>query len=187
MLPEVPLPAWEPLLGGADDRAFDAFLTKYSGLPSNQRIAGGGLLSIHDPLPSAVWSISSVFEEDRDEQEADLDRKALKALRAITLPRDALFALQLLGQGYLFRPHIRFNSEDWDAWPIHVLPDGEVYLICTQDCTHGIFANPHEATICVFGHALLDAFVRDLPHAFTRLVRKDGLPTFSLADPSSGG
>ncbi len=48
-------------------------------------------------------------------------------------------------------------------------------IILGPDFRFGVFGNPFEKTFCVFGQELLAAFGPDLPLAFGRMLRENGV------------
>jgi hypothetical protein len=127
--------------------------------------------AIAEPTPSLTWAILA-GSECRD---ADLTLKVLAGLQRATKPGERLYALDSLRwyEHYTFDPH-RLESTSRDNWALPVYTDDNYAIVLAPDFRFGVFGNPLEKTLCIFGSQLIEAMGDDLPQAFGRVVRKNG-------------
>lgn len=64
---------------------------------------------------------------------------------------------------------------DFD-WSVSVVPIYEFGLLAASDFSWGIFANPAERSVCVFGEPLVQAITASPLPCMTRLIRINNLP-----------
>jgi hypothetical protein len=110
-----------------------------------------------------------------------LTLKVLAAFQRATPPGETLVALDALRyyEHYAFDPH-RLTAAGREQWAHPVVPDDNFPLFLARDFRFGLVGDPLKGTLCVFGQALVDALLADLPGCLNRVVRRDG------ADPLSG-
>lgn len=137
-----------------------------------------GCPGIREPTPSVTWSISDTFAAQRiafAEIENELRIKIVKALCVVMKTDERLIALDSLRwyEHYSFFPH-RLVGASRESWPFAVLPKDNYTIIVAPDMSFGVFGNPLERTVCIFGQELLAAIERDVPSCLERQLRKDG-------------
>jgi hypothetical protein len=134
---------------------------------------------IREPAPSLTWDLRWVYDDGEEafrQLEADLNAKALVALRACTAPGERVYALDWQHPCFWFDPRGGVSGGDPDEWAVPVLPNGDHYVVLARDLRFG-FIGQMDTSVCVFGERLLAALADDPPAVFTRLLRRDGQPT----------
>lgn len=131
-----------------------------------------------EPCPSVTWDLSGVLqvaEQQREPLAAELTLKVLSAFQRVTTPGDTLLAIDVLKfyEHYAFDPH-RLATGDRKQWAHPVLPDDTFSVFLARDYRFGVVGDPVQQTLCVFGQALIDAFVADLPGCLGVVVRRAG-------------
>jgi hypothetical protein len=104
----------------------------------------------------------------------------------ISLPRNSRQYVESLPNSFTFRwKDVCFGLATYllSVYPYHFdgmwrvgLPDGDYAIFLAEDFSFGFFGHPWEATICIFGEPLLEAFQKYPPRLFEKVVRKDGKP-----------
>lgn len=132
---------------------------------------------IQEPSTSITWSIATAFNapEQRADLEADLTQKILNAMCCAFPPDESLYAHDVVKwtEHYTFYPH-RIKSVTREEWALPVFPDECFTIMLTADRTAGIFGDPLDQTMCIFGETLLDAIFVDLPRLFEAPLRENG-------------
>jgi hypothetical protein len=130
--------------------------------------------AISEPTPSLTWAIAST-QARHEEEVADLTLKLLAGFQAVTRPGERLYALDWLHwyEHYTFDPH-RLASAGRDSWALTAYPDDNYAIFLAPDFRFGVFGNPLEQTLCIFGRELLEAMGDDLPIVLGSVVRKNG-------------
>ena len=130
--------------------------------------------AISEPTPSVAWSVGSAPAADRAGA-GSLTMTILSGLQSATKPGERLFAFAppRWYENYTFDPH-RLESPSRDSWAVSVNPDDGFAILLTPDLRFGVFVNPVERTICIYGEELLAAMGDDMPTAFGRVVRRNG-------------
>jgi Protein of unknown function (DUF2716) len=123
---------------------------------------------IYEPRPSVTyrWNYDSLLNT-RD----DFQNNALASFKSLVSPDGKIYALDWQHTCYWFYPHF---SKD-ERWWID-LPDGDYAIFISEDFSFGYFGHPWEATICIFGQPLLEAFQKNPPQLFSKILRRDGKP-----------
>lgn len=159
---------WRILSPEEDQSAYDRIWERY--------FDGGPRLD-HEPEGSLVWDISSATTDDLDTAERlqdDLTIKVLKAFRACTQPGESLYVLRWNTPGWSFDPRADIPDFSLDSMAVPFLPVRDPVLFVAKDVRFGLLAPYFQEEMYVFGAELIEAFGRDWPDAFTRLLRKTG-------------
>ncbi len=135
---------------------------------------------IVEPSPSITWDISmaSVADETaREKMEVDLTRKVLNAMCKVVQPDERFYSFDAIRwyEHYSFLPH-QLTSVRRDEWALPVFPDDAYTVFVTSEMEFGLFGDPLDKTICVFGHEFVEAICADPPDLFRKPVRKNGHP-----------
>jgi hypothetical protein len=174
--------AWEELTSAEMDLVWDRSYAEFKFHPSIHPKDWPGIL---EPNPSVTYSISSFYGISTaiaTDMQKDLSVETLEALRkCVRGTRERVYALDWNHTCYWFYPNAIFRAKETDAWKVPILPNGDYYIFLAEDFRFGIFGHPWEQTICIFGQELLDAFATAPPKTLTHIVRKNGVPTHSLA------
>jgi ADP-heptose:LPS heptosyltransferase len=155
--------AWVELTRREHDDVWDMFYRKFGFSPSTSKFP-----EILEPESSLTYSRGyDLLISSRD----NFRQNALAAFKSIVSPGGRMYALDWQHECYWFYPHLSEN----ERWWIDV-PDSEYAIFLSEDFGFGFFGHPWEATICVFGQELLEAFQKYPPRLFENIVRKDGKP-----------
>ena len=133
---------------------------------------------IEEPSPSLTWDISAAFSAAatvREQLEANLTRCVLAAMCKVVRPGEQFYSFDSVrwNERYSFSPH-RLTSVRRDAWALPVFPDEKFSIFVTSNMKCGLFGDPLDQTICVFGQDFLGAIVADPPDLLGNPIRKDG-------------
>jgi hypothetical protein len=116
--------------------------------------------AIDEPLGSVTLDLSPVFARERPgfaADEAAVNDAVLDALTE-TLPIDSrLVALDWQHPSYWFWPH-RQKALD-EPWRVPAFPNGDYFILVTEELNQGTFGHPWEQTLCVFGPDLVRSLV----------------------------
>jgi Protein of unknown function (DUF2716) len=99
----------------------------------------------------------------------DFYENALKAFGEVSSFDRRIYALDWQHTCFWFYPQLG------QPWYIG-LPDGDYSIFLAEDFSYGYFGHPWEATICIFGQPLLEAFQKNPPQLFSKILRRDGKP-----------
>jgi hypothetical protein len=136
-----------------------------------------GSNGFEEPVPSYTWDIDFIFQKEElvfQDLETDLTLKTLAALRQCTKPRERIFALALNHPCYYFDPYGQITDAYRDSWAVPVLPSGDSYYFFNTGFQFGILSRFKDKAICVFGQNFLDAFEKNKPKLFQKLLHING-------------
>lgn len=155
--------AWVELDEQEYDFAWDNFSSTFKFSPSTSKFPG-----ILEPISSVTYFLGHDLSPEKEVD--DLYENLLKAFQEV-LPLDGrMYALDWQHACFWFYPHYFDKS-----WKIG-LPDGDYAIFISEDFSFGYFGHPWEATICVFGEAMLEAFQKYPPLLFQKILRENGKP-----------
>jgi hypothetical protein len=139
-----------------------------------QRKKKAGLPAIMEPTPSLTWAIAPGHDHSEAEA-ADLTLKLLGGFQRAARPGERLYALDSLRwhEHNTFDPR-RLRPAGRDSRALTLYPDDNYTIFLAADLRFGVFGNPLEKTLCLFGGELLEAMGNDLPVVFAGLVRRNG-------------
>jgi hypothetical protein len=167
--------AWVELSNWQYDWAWCRFESKFKFQLEYQR---GDKAAIREPRPSITYSVSWAYEYEDDPvfetMNENLNTKALKAFRKCIPQTNWLYVLDWQHVCYRFHPHAP-DAADVNSWPVSIFPEGDYHIFLSKNLKLGLFGQPWETSICVFGEALLKAFEEDQPDLFTQILRRDGI------------
>jgi hypothetical protein len=155
--------AWVELSKPEYAEVWEKFYDRFQFAPSTTKFPG-----ILEPIPSVTYFLGYDLWP-----ESDVDHSYNNMLKAFqtVLPSDGrMYALDWQPTCYRFHPY-HFDG----MWRVG-LPDGDYAIFLAEDFSLGFFRHPWEATICIFGEPLLEAFQKYPPRLFEKVVRKDGKP-----------
>ncbi len=78
----------------------------------------------------------------------------LRALVTVFGADDVLIALDWQHEGYWFCPHAHVWAEE--PWRVPPFPNGDYYLLFSEDLSTRTFGHPWEHSLCVIGVALVE-------------------------------
>ena len=112
--------------------------------------------AIEEPAGSVTIDLSPVFARDDrgfGADEAAFNDLVLHALTE-TFPSDCrLVALDWNHPAYWFWPHRQATLDE--PWRVPAFPNGDYFILLTEDLSQGTFGHPWEQTLCVFGPELV--------------------------------
>ena len=168
--------AWSKIGGKIEDAIWHRFRGEFSFDPICRPAIGLGIV---EPSPSITYSASQLYDDDRHYRELnnDIHQKAFTAFRHCVMPKQRLYALELVTQfgrysSYSFIPQLAFSAEQFNEWRIPLTSDADYCIFLAEDFTFGTFAHPWAQTVCVFGQTLINEFERNPPTAFKAIRRK---------------
>ncbi len=112
---------------------------------------------IDEPTDSITFSLRPILDKGPGGFEAGrgaLNAEVLRALVTTFEPDEVLVALDWQHPSYWFRPHA--HALTGGEWAVSAYPDGDYYLLFSQDLSIGTFGHPWEESICVIGEPLLE-------------------------------
>ena len=170
--------AWARLAEAEAGRVWDRFSSEFAFRASTRPEEWPG---IREPDPSITWdlAVERPFSSKRWRfavETADLHALVLAAFRDCTGEGQWLYALDWQHPAYRFWPHRLTEWENDDAWEVPVFPDGDYYAFLAPDFSFGTFGHPWEASLCVFGAALLSALETNNVGILNAVIRRDGKP-----------
>ncbi|HYV36146.1 MAG TPA: DUF2716 domain-containing protein [Gemmataceae bacterium] len=165
---------WQRLSSEEKDIVWEQFDERFGVFERRGKSDRPGMI---EPHPSLTWDISAAYEvPDKSAMiEVQLTDFILNALRKATNPQEQLYALDSVRwyEHYRFSPH-KITSTSRNSWALSVFPNDNYTVIIAADFRFGIFGNPLERSICLFGQELLDAINSKWPTFFGKLVRRNG-------------
>lgn len=149
--------AWtqmEPVFGDDYERFWTKFYERFHFRASTTPDKWPG---IAEPAPSVTFSLAPILSAGPggfEAGEAALNAEVLRALVLTFGPEDDLVAMDWQHPSYWFRPHAHaLANADWQISPF---PNGDYYMIFSQDLSMGTFGHPWEGSICVIGAPLIE-------------------------------
>jgi hypothetical protein len=161
---------WQRLSVDEKEDVWDRFDSQFE---FHQRRVNPDIPAIAEPTPSMTWALAPT-QTDHQAKVADLTRHLLAGFQQVTRPGERLYALDALHwyEHYTFDPY-RLESAGRDSWALTVYPDNNYAIFLAADFRFGVFGNPSEQTLCVFGQELLEAMGNSLPIMFGSVVRQN--------------
>ncbi len=167
--------AWQELDRKAYDEVWERFQRDFCFQPSMYK---ADWPSIREPTPSEVYSISEVYSGGEDHYtklNRELQDWGLRAFQALLTTNDEwINVLDWQHDCYRFFPQRPFELNEFNEWPIPILPNGDYFIFIHPESIWGIFGHPWEQTMCIFGEPLLILLKTDRPMILTQLVRRNG-------------
>ncbi|SMX28161.1 hypothetical protein TRP8649_02276 [Pelagimonas phthalicica] len=155
---------WQELSRFEEDRIWERV---YKVLGFNPSIYKENFPGFKEPEPSVTYSFSTIWGDEFDRLEADLEARAKALFKEATPKGKLIYALDWNHPCYQFDPHS--SGEDW---LIPALPDGDYHLFLSQSFSFGWLGHPWEQTVCIFGEPLLAALKRHRPKVFRHPIRR---------------
>lgn len=105
----------------------------------------------------------------------DLTRKVLIAMCKVVGREERFYSFDATRwyEHYSFFPH-RLTSVGRDEWALPVFPADAFTIFVTSGMECGLFGDPLDQTICIFGHEFLEAIRADLTELFENPIRING-------------
>ena len=146
------------------DRVWDTFEARFLFKPDYY----GSVPAISEPEGSIVFRFKAEFS---DAELDSLDALFREAFAELTPEGEAMYALDWQHESYRFDPH-----SDYTGMPIGVFPDGDYFIILSEQIDMGTFGHPWQGTICVFGDKLVRFIESRQPSIFERIERRNTQP-----------
>lgn len=160
--------------GAEERRHWDRFYAEFKFRPRNGSSTGPG---IKEPIASVTWSLAALFDGRTGTDNDDIDRfidVVERGLTACTKPDHWLIALDWQHPSHWFLPH-HVGGDGQPPWPLTPIPDGDYYIILSEDFDSGSFGHPWEETICVFGQGLVDTVTDQIDALVGPPIRRSGI------------
>jgi hypothetical protein len=128
------------------------------------------------PSPFITYDISPYlnWSEDKNQYEKiykDLEDKSLAAFQELMKDNEYFYALDWQHPSYWVNPFLDFPRDEFNEWKIPIFPDGDYYFFIQKDFKWGFLGHPWEKTITVFGKELMQAFEKNNPRMFSKILR----------------
>ena len=88
-------------------------------------------------------------------------RKAIFAVFKSSLGNQRCFAIDVNHYQFEFKPNDLVIDDDGNPWPFRMTPWGEYLVIANAEFAHGVFCNPRNNHMVVFGEKLVQRFSED--------------------------
>ncbi|MFF3689532.1 DUF2716 domain-containing protein [Streptomyces sp. NPDC002187] len=153
-------------------RVWDRFYTEFAFRPS---MNSAEWPAIKEPVESVTWSLAPL-EDDPDYERLDrLVEVIERGLTSCVPPQGGLFALDWQHASFRFLPHM-VGGPGQKSWPLSPYPDGDYYVLLTEDFLIGSFGHPWEESLCLFGQGLLDVVGVQVDEILGVPMRRAGRP-----------
>jgi hypothetical protein len=131
--------------------------------------------AIQEPVPSVTWSLSGVREvyATDAQQFRAVERRSREQLIQVLLGiglKAPMYALELNHAGYAFDPSV-VSHRSVDKWPVPLIPIHNYSLFVDPALSLGLFGQPWEGSICVFGDLLVERLARNPLACFGDVIR----------------
>lgn len=128
--------------------------------------------SFQVPQPFVTYDISDFFGESADLDAYDnLEERALDAFKECILDDEYILALNYQHDCFWVNPHLTFERDEWGEWKIPIFPNGDYYFFIHKDFTFGFLGHPWERSITIFGKEFINAFDKQKPSMFRKVLR----------------
>ena len=107
-------------------------------------------------------SIGLDFNEDDESDEFKI-RKILVAFFKTAFANEKCYAIDVNHKEFEFKPSELEIDEHGEPWPFRVKPWAEYIVIANSDFSHGVFSNPRNNHMVVFGSELAAKFAEAFP------------------------
>ncbi len=161
--------AWTPLTDAESAHGWDRVERELQFHPSVDPRHWPGFVP---PTPHRTYAIGHVYGPSPERAaalEADLERAAAQAFRAVTRAGERVLALDWQHASYWLDPHALIVGAEWT---VPALPNGDYYLFLAPDLRWGWLGHPWEQTITLYGEPLLAAIDRAPPTLFSQVIRE---------------
>lgn len=161
---------WSQLAHARNRTLWEEFTERFA---FRRSITLDGWPAIKEIDPSVTWTVTTVqemYDSDREHFVA-LERQSREQLICtFEAVGDRMYALDLNHDGYSFVPGTVARL-GMDVWPIRVIPVHNYSLFIDPSFSFGLLAHPWEASICVFGHPLVNQLVLSPLACFGEVIR----------------
>lgn len=116
--------------------------------------------AIDEPPGSVTLDLSPIFARDNRgfvADEAAVNDLVLDAFTKTFPSNSRLVALDWQHPAYWFWAHRQTTLDE--PWRVPPFPNGDYFILVTEDLSQGTFGHPWEQTLCVFGPDLVGALV----------------------------
>ena len=171
-------PTWQPFIYRETTEIWNKFCRKFE-------FKTGNVPAIKEPTPSVTYNINDLF--DYLTKYSNLQECLLAYFRHTTSKGDWVYALDWQDddedgyggyiEGHKFYPHVPIVATHFTDWPIELLPaagDRNYYAFLDTEFNNGVFWNPIEATMCIFGDELISEVNMKKPIVLNAVFRFDG-------------
>jgi hypothetical protein len=164
---------WTAIPDKENEELWVTFSTRFSFNRSVSMSAGPAII---EPIPYATWSVSSVqklYATARQQFRAT-ERQSRQQLLQILVRLEKLvgqmYALDLNHAGFSLTPNM-VSLHGVENWPVPLIPVHNYSLFVAPSFSFGVFCNPWEASICIFGTPLTERVLQEPLGCFGMLIR----------------
>ncbi|AMX00325.1 DUF2716 domain-containing protein [Rummeliibacillus stabekisii] len=130
--------------------------------------------SFNVPHPYITYNVSGYFGDSSDlSAYDDLEEKVLDVFKECTMLGEYILALDWQHECYWINPRLEFERDEFGEWAIPIFPNGDYYFFIQKDFKWGFLGHPWENSITIFGKELIDAFNKNKPRMFRKILRQD--------------
>jgi hypothetical protein len=164
---------WTPIPDAENEELWANFAYRFS---FSMNLSGSQRPAIEEPTPFVTWSVSGMrdlYATDSEQFRSIEWRSRERMLQALVGLKDSFYhmiVLDLNHTGYYFDPN-RVIHRGVNKWPVPFIPIHNYSLFTDKTFSFGLFGNPWEGSICVFGTALVERFIRNPPPCVGDLIR----------------
>ncbi|MGR6899512.1 DUF2716 domain-containing protein [Rummeliibacillus sp. BSL5] len=159
---------WVPLLEKEMGQIWDRIYNDFEFEPSTSIFP-----SFNVPHPYITYNVSGYFGDSSDlSAYDDLEEKVLDVFKECTILGEYILALDWQHECYWINPRLEFERDEFGEWVIPIFPNGDYYFFIQKDFMWGILGHPWENSITIFGKELIDAFNKNKPRMFCKILRQ---------------
>ncbi|WP_419881543.1 DUF2716 domain-containing protein [Peribacillus sp. B-H-3] len=159
---------WIPFSDQESDQIWDKIHRDFKFKPSISKFP-----SFKVPHPFITYDISGFFGESADlDAYDDLEEKALDAFKESTLADEYILAFDWQHECYWVNPRLEFERDEFGEWTIPIFPNGDYYFFIQKDFKWGYLGHPWGKSITIFGKKLMEAFDKQKPRMFRKILRQ---------------
>jgi len=85
-----------------------------------------------------------------------LDSLILDLFKNQTKRNESIYAFEWQSSCYLFNPHLDFKRDEFQEWPIPIIPNGDYYIFTNQNSNWGWLGHPWKGEIVVYGDSFIE-------------------------------
>ncbi len=159
---------WVPFADQEYDQIWDRVYIDFKFEPSISNFP-----SFQVPHPFITHDVSDYFGDSADSDfYDDLEEKVLGAFKESTLANEYILALDWQHECYWINPRLEFEKDEFGEWTIPIFRNGDYYFFIQKDFKWGYLGHPWEQSITIFGKELIDAFDKNTPRLFGKILRQ---------------
>lgn len=165
---------WIQIPDAENEQLWASFTSRFSFQMSVTRSDSS---AITVPSPFKTWSVTrmqAIYESDPEQfrkNEMQSREKLLHVCRDISGVHRRMNALSLNHNGYSFEPAL-MSARSLDSWPVPLTPIHNYSLFADPTFSTGLFCDPWEASICIFGDLMISQMQRQPLDCLDGVIRQ---------------